>query len=265
MWYPSRNDASGTGGFVGGPVLAARLAGSGPAGPGRARPSKDAAVTWPVASLLGRLSESARPALLELGTAVTFRRGKQILRQGASGTHAYLLLAGCVKVTGNDGGREPLLAVRVGGDLVGEMAVLSGKTRSATVSTCAVTAVRVIPGAELRTFFLSYPDAALELACMISERLRWANERRVAFAALDARMRLIRALVAVAETYGRDTAEGRDLGVSLTQEEIASLAGVRLPTAEKILRALQSAGAVQLGYRKIVVTDLASLHAVDNH
>lgn len=133
------------------------------------------------------------------------------------------------------------------------------------MSTCVATSVRVIPGAVLRGFFLGYPDAALELACMISERLRWANERRVDFAALDARTRVVRALLALAETYGRDTAGGLDLGVSLTQEEIASLAGVRLPTAEKILRALQSAGVVRLGYRRIVVTDLTALHAVEAH
>jgi CRP-like cAMP-binding protein len=259
MQCPHRGDPAGRGEPVGQPVLAA-VAGSGPAGSGRPRLGGRATPAWPVASLLGRLSEPARAALVDLGAAKTFPAGRQILRQGAPGTHAYLLLAGCVKVTGNESGREPLLAVRVGGDLVGEMAVLSGGTRSATVTTATVTSVRVISGAELRAFFLRHPDAALELACMLSERLRWANERRVDFAALDAGTRVTRVLAALVGVYGRDTGAGRDLGVSLTQEEIASLAGVRLPTAEKVLRALQRAGVVRLGYRKVLVLDVSALH-----
>jgi CRP-like cAMP-binding protein len=95
----------------------------------------------------------------------------------------YLLLAGCVKVVGNEGGREPLLVIRAGGDLVGEMAVLSGRPQPATASTCAATSARAI--------------------C-----------------------------------------------------EIASLAGVKLATAEKALRGLQRAGVVRLGYRSIVFVDL---------
>jgi CRP-like cAMP-binding protein len=207
------------------------------------------------------LPEQARASLVRLGARAPFLPGEVILRQGEPGSTVYLLLSGCVKVVGNEAGREPLLAIRVGGELVGEMAALSGKPRSATVTACTATSARAIAGTELRAFLRACPEAAIEVARMISERLRWANERRIDFAARPPQTRVSRVLLTLAETYGRDTGEGRDLGVRLTQGEVASLAGVKLTTAEKALRRLQRCGVVRLSYRRIVVADMEALRA----
>jgi CRP-like cAMP-binding protein len=216
---------------------------------------------WPDETLLGRLSEPARASLVRLGARKAFPPGEVILRQGESESTVYLLLSGYVKVVGNEAGREPLLAIRVGGDLVGEMAALSGRPRSATVTACTATSARAIAGTDLRPFLSECPEVAIEVARMISERLQWANERRIDFAALPPRTRVSRVLLTLADTYGRDTCEGRDLGVRLIQGEVASLAGVKLTTAEKALRGLQRRGVVRLGYRKIVVADMPGLRA----
>lgn len=217
---------------------------------------------WPGTTLLGRLSDRARRDLLDLGTNVEFDSGRIILRQGELGHLAYLLLRGCVKVRGNEAEWEPLLAIRIGGDLIGEMAVLSRRPRSATVVTCAKTTAMVISARDLRTFLLRCPEVTLEIASILSERLRWSNERRVDIATLDPRGRLSRVLVTLAETYGREVEGGWDLGAPLTQAELASLAGIRLPTAEKWLRGFAEAGLVRLGYRTTVIPDLDTLRRV---
>jgi CRP/FNR family cyclic AMP-dependent transcriptional regulator len=223
------------------------------------RAPKPVGTQWPASSLLGRLSEPARSALLGLGTAAGYPAGRRLVRLGEPGQSVFLLLAGCVKILGNDGERDPLLGIRVGGDLVGEMAVLSSLPRSATVTTCSLLSTRVIPGPDLLSYLMDYPDAALAVATMISERLRWANERRVDFTGTDPRTRICRVLLTLAETYGRESDGARDLGAPLTQDEIASLAGVRLATAEKALRGFANDGLVRLGYRNIAVLDLARL------
>lgn len=217
---------------------------------------------WPVGSLLGRLPESARAGLLALGTGARFPAGRVLLRQGEDGTTAYLLVQGCVKVIAHDADREALLAIRVGGDLVGEMAVLSGKPRSATVVTCAATLARAIPAARLRAHLAAAPEVAIEIAAMLSDRFRWSNERRMAAAALDPRGRVSRVLLSLAETYGHDRSDGTHLGAPLTQADIASLAGIRLPTAEKVLRGFAAQGLVGLGYRDIRITDIGALRAI---
>ena len=214
---------------------------------------------WPETTLLGRLSDRPRRELLNLGTHVQFDSGRAILRQGDLGHLSYLLLRGCVKVRGNEAEWEPLLAIRIGGDLIGEMAVLSGKPRSATILTCARTTAMAIPARELRAFLLRCPEVTLAIASILAERLRWSNERRVDIAALDPRGRLGRVLVTLAETYGRMVDGGWDLGAPLTQAELAALAGIRLPTAEKALRGFAEVGLVRLGYRTTVIPDLDTL------
>ena len=218
--------------------------------------------SWPAGSLIGRLPERARREMLELGTVVRFPLASAMVRQGEPGTVVYLLLRGCVKVLGNEGDREPLLSIRIRGDVVGDMAVLSRKPRSATVKTCSKTVARAIAGEEFRAFLLRCPEAAIEIAGMLCERLRWSNARRVDAAALDPRRRIVRVLLALVETYGQVVDDGWYLGAPLTQEEIASLAGIRLPTAEKALRSLTDAGLIRPGYRKIIVRNLAQLHGI---
>ena len=217
------------------------------------------ATVWPATSLLARLSAPARTALLAMGTEVVLPPGRRITRQGEPGDAVYVLVSGVVRVSGVNGDRESLLAIRAGGDLVGEMAALLGTQRSATVSTCTTTAARVLTGSGFRGYLHLFPDAAVEVAGMLGRRLRWANDRRVDFAALPAVARVRRVLVTLAETYGQAGPEGRDLGAPLTQEDIASLAGVRLTTAEKALRSLARAGLIRLGYRSLLVLDLEGL------
>ena len=53
-----------------------------------------------------------------------------------------------------------LLSIRIGGDVVGDMAVLSPKPRSATVVTCSETVARAIAGEEFRAYLLRFPEGS---------------------------------------------------------------------------------------------------------
>src|SRR5262245_26963987 len=89
---------------------------------------------WPARSFLARISPVAAGDCFAAGN---FHRvdGEEILiEQGTEDQSVFLLVSGCVRVTAKlDGGGCALLAVRVGGDVVGEVAALDGGPRSATV------------------------------------------------------------------------------------------------------------------------------------
>ncbi|WP_254664790.1 cyclic nucleotide-binding domain-containing protein [Streptomyces prasinopilosus] len=90
---------------------------------------------WPAAGLLGTLPAGTRHQLIRLGRPVRFEGGERLLREGESGSYAFLLLSGWFKVLATtEDGREALLAVRCGGDIVGELACFDGQPRIATVS-----------------------------------------------------------------------------------------------------------------------------------
>jgi CRP-like cAMP-binding protein len=215
---------------------------------------------WPDSSLLGRLHGNSRDAILALGTSKTYAARQTLLEQDGDDRHVLFLLSGSVKVVVATGfGHNALVAVRGAGDLVGEMAALETRTRSASVIACVPVTARVIHGAELTDFLRRDGEACLSIARVLSERLRVADERGVAFIGCPAPTRVVRVLSEILGRHGVETPTGWELGVPLTQAEIASLAGTALSTVEKTFQALQREDLVRRHYRRIVVTDVSRL------
>lgn len=216
---------------------------------------------WPTNSLLGRLRDTTRQELLNIGTVVRYSADREVIEQDASDTHVLLLLDGVVKVqTTDETGDTALLAIRVAGDLVGEMSALDQKPRSATVVTCGDVLAKMITSAELMSFLARRTDVFVELVGMISDRLRWANQRRRDFLSHPASERVARVLFELVLTYGREEAVGWALGIPLTKVELASIAGMKPRTAEKAFSDLRKAGVVVSHLRRdVVVPDMERL------
>jgi CRP/FNR family cyclic AMP-dependent transcriptional regulator len=215
---------------------------------------------WPPGSLLARLSDAERKALLVLGTLRQYAPGMILLTEGEQSTHLFLLIDGCVKVTAtNEDGHVALLAIRVGGDLVGELSFLDGSPRSATVTAAGPLVSRRIARQELQPFLRDHPMAALAVSSCIACKLRSATQRWVDFNGRDVRIRLARVLVELTRSYGRPAADGIEIGISLTQPELAALIGAGEPTVHKVLADLRHRGLMRLGYRRMIIKDESAL------
>ncbi|WP_435242906.1 Crp/Fnr family transcriptional regulator [Streptomyces cucumeris] len=222
--------------------------------------------SWPLATFLGRLESGALEDLLGQGTPVEYPTHRRLLQQGDQGRHVLLLTHGVVKVVAtSESGYEMLLAVRVAGDFVGEMAAFEDRPRSGTVIACSDVRVRVIQTPVLVNFLTRHPDAMKAMLAVLCGRLRWANRRRVDFGAYDSRTRLARVIAELSQAYGQrsadDTVNRQILGVTLNQFELASIAGLARPTAEKALASLSQMGLVERSYRRITVCDVPKLLA----
>ncbi|RSM59552.1 hypothetical protein DMH04_55695 [Kibdelosporangium aridum] len=214
---------------------------------------------YPAGSLLGRLSDRTREDFLAVGVSESRPAGMTLYTQGETDSSAMLLLHGSVKISGSDpAGERTLLAIRVGGDLIGEMSALDVGPREATAITVTDIFFKRMTRAELRNFLARHPDAAIEVATMLSERLRYADRRRMEHGR-PASVRVARVLVDLYESYGIRTGMRWDLSVPLTREELASIVGIKLSTAEKIIRTFQQEGLVTGRYRGIAVIDMARL------
>ncbi|CAM5472771.1 Crp/Fnr family transcriptional regulator [Streptomyces aurantiogriseus] len=215
---------------------------------------------WPARSLLGAVSPDARRELLDLGVRTRFEVGEVLLSEGADDRHVLLLLSGFAKVTARvENGEETLLAVRVGGDSVGEMAAMDGAPRSATVTACGEVVARLVPAATLHTLLARRPDVHLVLTGIVADRLRWANRRRLDFRGYPVKVRLARLLVELVGTYGQPGEDGMVLGCRLTQPELAALTGAAETTVHKGLRELREEGLLETGYGSTVIRDLPRL------
>jgi CRP-like cAMP-binding protein len=214
---------------------------------------------WPAGSLLARLNPVVRDDLLSRCRMTRFATGDHLLRQGNRDSHAFVLVDGLVKVHVVDAsGFDTVLALRRQGEIVGELAALTGEPRSASVVAVGRVRAGVVPGRTLVELVRKYPDLARELIRTQAHRLEWANRRRIDFASRPARTKVARVLadLAVAEG-GNGTAR-----VALSQRELASLVGVALNTVEQALRRLSSDGLIVRQYRAVLVLDLPGLRAV---
>ncbi|MFJ1577648.1 Crp/Fnr family transcriptional regulator [Streptomyces sp. NPDC088147] len=219
---------------------------------------------WPPSTFLGRLRDTTREELLSQGTPMTYPPHRALLQQGDESRHVLLITSGVVKVVASaESGYDMLLAVRIGGDLVGEMAAFEERPRSGTVVACGDVTARIIQVRALETFLSHHPDAMRAILHMLCARLRWANLRRIEFQAYDSLTRLARVLAELCKAYAQPDpdSDGKrcDLGVTLTQKELASLAGLKLNTAEKNLAALTAQGLVERSYRNITICDVPKL------
>ncbi|MDG4827580.1 Crp/Fnr family transcriptional regulator [Asanoa sp. WMMD1127] len=134
--------------------------------------------------------------------------------------------------------------------------------RSATVTTCQSAKIRIIHRDEFRGFLRGNPDAAMEIAGMVADRLRWSNRRRVDFASYPVKVRLARVLWEISIAYGRRNPIGIVVNVRLTQAELATMCGAAEITLQRSIRELRDAGIVDTGYRKVVVRDAPALRRV---
>ncbi|CCH33912.1 Crp/Fnr family transcriptional regulator [Actinosynnema sp. NPDC047251] len=219
--------------------------------------------TWPAGTLLDLLSPESRAALLDLGVPKVYRRGEVMLREAEESDHVVLLVRAVVKATVTlENGRVALLSIKVGGDVVGEMAALSGEPRSATVTVCGDADVRVISSVLFREYLGRFPEANLALTRMIMQTLRWADKRRTDFNGYPAYVRLARVLDELADGYGRAVPEGVTLDLGLTQRELGALVGAEEDTARKELRSLRDRGVIRMGYRTITIVDREVLSSI---
>jgi CRP-like cAMP-binding protein len=214
-------------------------------------------------TLLATLSGPAAAELAELGTRRGFAAGKVLLREGELSTHVYLLLGGLVKVTATTSeGGFALLAIRVAGDLVGELAGLDGQPRSATVTAAGSVAARVIAQPVFNDFLNRHADAGIAVGRSVAGKLRWATRRRIDFGGCEVRVRLARVLVELADAYGARVSTGIRIGVPLTQPELAALVGAAEPTVHQALAGFRRNGVIGTGYRSTTVLDLPALRVV---
>nr|MDT0663209.1 Crp/Fnr family transcriptional regulator [Micromonospora sp. DSM 115978] len=218
---------------------------------------------WPYGTLLSRLDPDARQALLGLGVRRRVPAGEILIHEGMPGGHLVLIRQGLTKVTARmPDGRTALLAIRVGGDLIGEMSALNRAPRSATVTTCRAADIRKIQPDDFTRFLKEFPDAALEIIAMLADRLRWSNNRRIDFTSYSVGVRIARVIADLARTHGRRTRDGLVIDVHLTQPDLATICGAAETTTQKALRDLRTDGLVDTDYRRITVRDLDRLRRV---
>jgi CRP/FNR family transcriptional regulator len=211
----------------------------------------------PVFETLGP-PELARVA--EVAVPRSFGPHHTIFREGDESDTCYIVRSGHARAIREHGdGRSIALAHFGPGDIFGELAMFDDELRSATVETLDDVDAIAILGSDMRRLLREHPDIAVKLVIALGRRLREANERlaRQSFQTVQSRVAgVLGQLVRQAQAEG---AAERDVLVTITQSDIAQLAGSSRESASRFLAVLERAGVVTQGRGRVTVHEPPAL------
>jgi CRP-like cAMP-binding protein len=221
-----------------------------------------AASTDDTADLLARvpvfetLAREELEQVAQVAVPRSFARGEVVFREGDESDTCYVVRSGHARaVRAHQDGRTITLASFGPGDIFGELAMFDDERRSATVeATDQVQAVAVL-GADMRRLLQEHSELAVKLVISLGRRLRAANERLASqsFQTVQSRVAgVLSQLVIQAQAEG---AGEREVLLTITQADIAQLAGSSRESASRFLAVLERAGAVTQGRGKLTVHD----------
>jgi CRP-like cAMP-binding protein len=203
--------------------------------------------------------DSLASALRSEGRRIQFRRGQALFTEGDLAERVFVIERGWVLITSTaPGGREIVLGLRGAGDVIGDLSALDGAPRSASAVALGDVEVTVAPGSALIRALRDAPTA-MELIRVLATRLRDADRKRLEFAALDTLGRVAWRLHELSERFGRDTPEGIELELPLSQEQLASWCGASREATVKALASLRTLGCITTGRRNVVIRDAGAL------
>jgi CRP/FNR family transcriptional regulator len=208
--------------------------------------------------------EALEPADLERVAQVAvprrFATQQVIFREGDRSDTCYVVRSGHARaIREHTDGRTIALAHFGPGDIFGELAMFDDERRSATVETLDAVDAVAIAGQDMRRLLREHPDIAVKLVIALGRRMREANERltRQSFQTVQSRVAgVLGQLVQQARAEG---AGETDVLVTITQADIAQLAGSSRESASRFLAVLERAGVVTQGRGRITVHDPAAL------
>ena len=154
-----------------------------------------------------------------------FAAGTNVITVEQPGEAVFIILYGTVKIHIEQGGRDVILSILGGGDLLGEMSLIDSMGRSASAVTLESSLMLWMDKTAFNYLLDNFPPVARNLVKILSARVRLSDQVIQSLATLDVNGRVARQLLAFAERYGRDVSDGVQIRVVLTQGDLADLVG----------------------------------------
>lgn len=214
-------------------------------------------------SIFSPLGEGEIDLLLAATTTRRLDSGETLFRKGDPGNQLYGILSGSLKVmaTGPDG-RDVLFGLMGPGEVLGEIALLDSRARSATVVAVEASDLLTLHRRELLPFLESHPRATIALAGVLAARVRELSERTEDRQILSLPGRIAKRLLALAAAHGKRPIVGGAVEVRLSQQDLADLVGTTRESVNKQLRRWQEQGVVSLGRGRVVLVQSAALESL---
>ncbi|MBF8261594.1 MAG: Crp/Fnr family transcriptional regulator [candidate division NC10 bacterium] len=173
--------------------------------------------------------------------------GQALFHMGDEGGSLHLIERGRVKITiPSSSGEELILAIRSAGDLLGELSLFDGKSRSATVLALEETVTLCLRRDDLLALMRKRFDVVEKILEVLARKIRETDMLLADVHFLDITSRLAKKILDLGDTFGiREGGQVR-IGVKITQKDLASMIGATRESINKQLKSLRDQGLVRI-------------------
>lgn len=180
---------------------------------------------------------------------VSLAKGTTVFRQGDSGGSVYVIRAGKVRVLKESRGRRRMVTILGPGDFFGEMAVVTGRPRSATVEVVEDAELLKVPATKVQEMVAGNAEVAIRLIRHLAERLEQANRFIDVLLEDDVTARVILAIRDTLQKHGGSAAP------DITDAELALQLGVDASKVKVALRRLARVGLLEVSSGFVLIKD----------
>jgi CRP/FNR family transcriptional regulator len=183
-----------------------------------------------------------------------YPEGQVLFSEGDPGDALLILEEGRVKVCRfMAGGQEIVLAVQEAPASFGELALVDGAPRSATVIAQTAVVVRMLPRAALMGMIHNEPTVAMALMEGLVGMIRNTNDRLSDLQALDVPGRVAKGLLGWAERGGKQRDGGVAIPFEISQSDLAAELGTTRVSINKALRMFEGLDVIASDKDEIVI------------
>jgi CRP-like cAMP-binding protein len=191
----------------------------------------------PADHVLSALPTELFSGLFVKGRVVSLKADQSLFLSGDPSSGCYRLDEGLLKVSVvTSSGGERILAILGPGAIVGELSMLDGAPRSASVEALRDSKLCFISSADFEAFANAHPQLYRHGMMLLARRLQATNDALVATTFMSLKGQVARVLLSLAEAFGQEVGQGRTLiRQKVTQSDLAAMAGISRENVSRIL------------------------------
>lgn len=150
------------------------------------------------------LEENSLNQILGLGSLKMYAKDEIILNEDEAGTALFVIVKGKVKISrSSKDGKEVILTIMNESDFFGEMAILDGFSRSATVTALEESKLFIIQRNDFLALLKNHTEVSIALLQELTQRLRAAGMKIKALSLKDAEGKVASVILQLAEEIGK--------------------------------------------------------------
>lgn len=186
------------------------------------------------------------------GSRKSYKKDSVILMEEEAGSALFVIITGKVKIsrTSNDG-REVILSILDESDFFGEMAILDGLSRSATVVAIEESELFIIQRNDFLDMLKQFPEISIALLTELTSRLRIADMKIKALSLKDAEGKVATVILQLADDMGKIKQGVVEIEKLPLQQDLANMAGTSRETISRTLHTFAKKGLVELDGSKL--------------